>query len=316
VTRITADRADIVTPGSVVTLRKDGLLMHAVSSPIPPSNTYKNGKISQSWVGRGKDLMIGITTPGGGPTNNYPRRQFAANEKCWVTGIQVEGEGISFQLYSDPYEGIRYHAILIIPFPDKKTLPPADAAMQLVDEVLAVVPPADENHIPPQPHPVPAVSQETPPFGFYFLKETGAHLHLMQDGSFILLSASGESKPGHFTIAGDTLTLTYQATGRTSIFKIDGDRLIANTGVAWIRQSNVPPPVPADAPTPPPPPRQNDITPPSPAPTVTVSLGQTKEKVIAAFGEPGRKAVVGHKEIFFYKDMKVTFTNGKVSNVE
>jgi tetratricopeptide (TPR) repeat protein len=56
--------------------------------------------------------------------------------------------------------------------------------------------------------------------------------------------------------------------------------------------------------------------PPPPAPAPTISLGQTKEQVAAAFGEPVRKAVLGPKEIFFYKEMKVTFTNGKVSNVD
>jgi hypothetical protein len=57
---------------------------------------------------------------------------------------------------------------------------------------------------------------------------------------------------------------------------------------------------------------------PPPAPAPTISLGQTKDQVIAAFGEPQRKAVVGPKDIFFYTDlkMKVTFTNGKVSGIE
>ena len=32
--------------------------------------------------------------------------------------------------------------------------------------------------------------------------------------------------------------------------------------------------------------------------------------------EPVKTAKVGVKETFYYKDMKVTFTNGKVSNVE
>jgi len=56
--------------------------------------------------------------------------------------------------------------------------------------------------------------------------------------------------------------------------------------------------------------------PPSPAPTM--SMGQSKDQVIAAFGEPQRKAAAGPKEIFFYTDlkMKVTFTNGKVSSIE
>jgi len=62
-----------------------------------------------------------------------------------------------------------------------------------------------------------------------------------------------------------------------------------------------------------------DIAPPPPpadAPPPTIAVGQTKDDVIAAFGQPTRIAKLGAKEIFYYKDMKVTFMNGKVSNVE
>jgi hypothetical protein len=62
-----------------------------------------------------------------------------------------------------------------------------------------------------------------------------------------------------------------------------------------------------------------DIAPPPPpadAPPPTIAIGQTKDQVTAAFGQPVRLAKLGAKEIFYYKDMKVTFTNGKVSNVE
>jgi hypothetical protein len=56
--------------------------------------------------------------------------------------------------------------------------------------------------------------------------------------------------------------------------------------------------------------------PPADAPPPTIALGQTKDQVTAAFGQPTREAKLGAKEIFYYKDMKVTFTNGKVSNVD
>ncbi len=60
----------------------------------------------------------------------------------------------------------------------------------------------------------------------------------------------------------------------------------------------------------------NAPPPPADAPPPTIALGQTKDEVTAAFGQPMRIAKLGAKEIFYYKDMKVTFTNGKVSNVE
>jgi len=57
--------------------------------------------------------------------------------------------------------------------------------------------------------------------------------------------------------------------------------------------------------------------PPTDAPPPTIAIGQTKDQVVAGFGQPVRQAkLAGTKEIYFYKDMKVTFTNGKVSNVE
>jgi hypothetical protein len=74
----------------------------------------------------------------------------------------------------------------------------------------------------------------------------------------------------------------------------------------------------APAPTPAPAPMQAIAPPPPPAdaPPPTINIGETKDQVTAGFGQPTRTAKLGAKEIYFYKDMKVTFTNGKVSNVE
>jgi hypothetical protein len=74
----------------------------------------------------------------------------------------------------------------------------------------------------------------------------------------------------------------------------------------------------AAAPEPPPAPMPDIAPPPPPAdtPPPEIKLGQTKDQVLAAFGQPTRMAKVGVKEILYYKDMKVTLTNGKVSNVE
>ena len=71
----------------------------------------------------------------------------------------------------------------------------------------------------------------------------------------------------------------------------------------------------ADAPPPP-------IAPPPPppdepaAPPKNIDLGMTKDQVVANFGQPERTAKVGAKEIYFYKDLKVTFVGGKVSDVQ
>ena len=48
----------------------------------------------------------------------------------------------------------------------------------------------------------------------------------------------------------------------------------------------------------------------------TVSLGQTEEQVKAILGAPDKIVNLGATTKFFYKDMKVTFTDGKVTDVE
>ena len=75
---------------------------------------------------------------------------------------------------------------------------------------------------------------------------------------------------------------------------------------------------PAEAPAAAPAPMQAITPPPPPAdtPPPTIEIGQTKDQVTAGFGQPVKVANLGGKSIFYYKDMKVTFTNGKVSNVE
>jgi hypothetical protein len=70
-----------------------------------------------------------------------------------------------------------------------------------------------------------------------------------------------------------------------------------------------PPPVEA-------PPPAIEAPPPPPAEAPTVSLGQTPDEVVAALGQPAKKAKIGTKEIYFYKDLKVTFLNGKVKDIQ
>jgi hypothetical protein len=222
-TRTTADRTDIVTPGDVVVIHKPGLLMFDVTSVVPPTNVYKDGRITQ---GFGTAMMMG--------GKNRIMRRFVPDEKCWVTGVSVQNDGVSIGLYSDPYNDVRYYAVLKIPFPNKKEVPPVDSVMGTIAEVLTVA------------------------------------------------TASGDQGG----------------------------------------QGGAPPPEPAQAtapaPVPPPAPMPEIVPPPPPAdtPPPTITLGETIDQVVAAFGQPLRMAKLGAKQIYYYKDMKVTFTNGKVSNVE
>jgi hypothetical protein len=51
-------------------------------------------------------------------------------------------------------------------------------------------------------------------------------------------------------------------------------------------------------------------------PPATIGLGQTPDQVTAAIGQPTRIVDLGAKKIYTYPDMKITFMNGKVSDVQ
>lgn len=48
----------------------------------------------------------------------------------------------------------------------------------------------------------------------------------------------------------------------------------------------------------------------------TIQLGQTTDQVLAALGQPDKIVNLGAKQIYVYKDLKVTFLKGKVSDVQ
>jgi hypothetical protein len=311
VTTIAADRSDIVTAGDVVQIHKPGLVMYAVASPLPPSNTYKNGKITKSF---GMDVLNTMLAPGAATSASYPQRTFVPEEKCWLTGIQVQKDGVLVQLYSDPYDDTRYYANLKIPFPNKKEVPPVDAALQLVAEVLTVVPPDDDGG-----------QQSTGTADGHsgdsgqggqrglpgeYTTASGSRILLLADGSFTKFVGGGQGH-GQYAADGDNLTLTFTSTGFSQRFKVQGGNLFdVNTHLTWARTGDAPPTPPTPLPDIAPPPPPADTPPP------TIAVGQTKEQVTAAFGQPVKAAKIGAKDIFYYKDMKVTFMNGKVSNVE
>ena len=58
---------------------------------------------------------------------------------------------------------------------------------------------------------------------------------------------------------------------------------------------------------------QPQAPPPEPA---QIEKGQTPDQVKAAIGAPDKIVNLGAKQIYVYKDIKVTFLNGKVSDVQ
>jgi hypothetical protein len=235
-TKAAADRSDVVTAGSVLVLKKDGLLMSATTSGSAAQNTYKDGKISQGIWKMAKMPGFGGLMSHSGTGATVTTRTFVAGEKFWVTKITVHEDGVILELFSDPFSDVRYYSTLKFPFA-KGAYPSPDQVESSVAEVISIQP--DD-------------------------------------------AASGDS-----------------------------DKKKGSADTAPAPAAAAPPPAPMAPIAPPPPPA--DTPPPAPK---TIALKQTKDEVVANFGTPTKVVKLGTKEIDYYPDMKVTFINNKVTDVQ
>jgi len=240
-TKITDDRSDIVTAGAVLLLHKDGVVMYSTPTAAPAMNVYRDGRIGSNAASNiakvwGKSLLHGGTVQDAAAS---PQRKFVSGEKFWLTGVNIQDDGVVLNVYSDAYNDVRYYGQIKFPFP-KHNIPPTADVVKAVEEVVTVAP--TDN-------------------------------------------AADDSK--------------------------SDSKAAAAAPAAPAPAPAAPAPAPMAAIPPPPPPP--DAAPPQPK---TISLGQTKDAVVANWGQPTKIVKLASKEIYYYPDMKVTFVAGKVSNVE
>ena len=305
-TTTTADRTDIVTPGDIVAINRPGVVMFSVDSPLPPTNVYKNGRIGQ---GFGTQMMMS--------GNDTQKRIFVPGEKCWVTRILVQNDGVEFDLYSDPYNDVRYYGVLKFPFPDKKVFPPVDSFVQSINDVLTVVPQDSQASAPAPPPDNSGAGSDTASSlpGKYIMVGSSDYVVFNTDGT-LLVSQQGQTYSGVYRVIGQFIILSGPQIPAQRC-RLTGDTIADGLGRLWKKEAgSAPAPAQAAAPAPAAMPAIAPPPPPADTPPPTIALGQTVDQVTAGFGQPLRIAKLGAKEIYYYKDMKVTFTNGKVSNVE
>jgi hypothetical protein len=241
-TKPTDDKSDIVTAGAVLILEKDKLIMYPTSNQVVPQNTYKDGKLSEGAFGvhhkvQSFGSFIGHPLP---DQAQVTPRTFVTGEKFWVTRIDVESDGVTFTLFSDPYNDVRYDSTLKFIFPHGQ-VPASDQVLKTVGEVLKV-----------------------------------------DAGDAAKSDDSGNQQQS----AGGDANNQQQASAA-------GD---ANQQAAA--------PAAADAPAAP------------AAPPATVEIGQTPDQVTAILGQPEKIINLGAKQIYVYKDLKVTFVKGKVTDAQ
>ena len=90
---------------------------------------------------------------------------------------------------------------------------------------------------------------------------------------------------------------------------INGDTVFTSLGSS----TNAAAQQPALAPIAPPLPPPADMQPPQ---AKTISIGQTRDEVIANFGQPQKVIKMPTKELLYYPDMKVTLVEEKVADVQ
>ena len=153
-TKAAADHSDVVTPGDIVMLHKDGLMMCSSASSYAFSNTYSNGVLAANYNNRAKDaaksfLRGRIPFGGGGSAadaanNGCASRKFVAGEKFWITGIVVQKDGILVSTISDPYNDVRFYGDIKFLFP-KSGVPVPEDFLKTVSEVITVQPADDKD---------------------------------------------------------------------------------------------------------------------------------------------------------------------------
>jgi hypothetical protein len=266
-TKTTADGMDVVKPGSILVLQKNGLQMFSVPTKIPPTIPYGDGKLSFRFGDKfATCFALSHAQP---PLNcdSVPQRMFVAGEKFWITAFLVKDKQVVLLVYSDPYQNVRYFGQLKFPY-NKKSIPSADDLLKTIAEVVIVEPLESSSSGVEQPQSsaqdTSALAPITPP-----PTTTGDPSVAMAEPAEISSGGSGQSQPS--------------AQGSPALASI----------------------------TPPPPPTATTAV-----ATKTIALGQTKDQVVASFGQPQKIDSSDHKEIYCYPDMKVTFVNGRVTDVQ
>ncbi|MGD0630455.1 MAG: hypothetical protein ABR987_13950 [Terracidiphilus sp.] len=317
---------EIVTAGSVVTLQKSSLQMCGTVAPAgagSPTNTYKNGKLSAGMFSWNLGLGLLKIDP-----NSIPMHTSVAGEKFWIVHYNVTKNHVEFKIWTDAdANNVRYWTWLVIPF-DKKQVPSPGEFMNTLAEVITL----DNQGVQQAAEPATPAKTSAQDSGLaassetYLSRVSSSQLTLSPDGSSMLVGGDGRRAPGHYSFLygakeeGSLLSVTPSGIGRSAVLKVQGDKLIdRDTREEWVRMEDAHAGAPEAVPPPPPPAPMPDIAPPPPpadATPPTIEVGQTMDQVTAGFGQPLKVAKLGVKTIFYYKDMKVTFTNGKVSNVE
>ena len=236
-TQVTKTTGELGTTGTGVVLQKVNLVMYSIASPLPPANTYKNGKISQGASGFGRDLLITTASGGSGTSDDYPHKTFSVGDKFWVILLKVEKTDVVFRLLSDPYDGLRYYGELKIQFDKTVTTAQALAKISDVLTVDGAPPPATTASAgasgPSSAAPVPAPSPANPPAAYVNAQSPTDQLQLNPDKSFSL-EEGGQAYHGTFAVNDNKVEFTIAENGAKVTDTWQDNTLVDPNGMSWV----------------------------------------------------------------------------------
>ena len=280
------------TPGTVLVLRKNNLNAVPGNAIAYYTNVLKGGGLTHP-------AMANIFF------NAEIVKTFASGEQFFVIDCQVKDDAVVLFLFSyNTYDGVLYKADVQFPFPKGYLADVTFSQVQeAIGEAFTVAPPPQTEQTAQAVEPAPAASVP----GVYLRRgKAGDYLEIKTDGTFDLLM-DRKNYNGSYEIRADTITIQGKKI-QTQSARLIGNTIAEPDGTVWEKQPTNPPP---DSAVPAPP-----VEPAQPAAPVTINLGDLTDQVVASMGQPDRIAKIANKEIYFYKDMKITFVDGKVSDIQ
>ncbi|MGA3044196.1 MAG: hypothetical protein ABSF54_25755, partial [Bryobacteraceae bacterium] len=232
----------VVRAGTVVVVQLDGITALPAPGEYPCNSHKEGGRISHS-------AMCAINYS----VSKDNQRPLQVGEKAYLTAIQVKPTEIMFKVQTccGDANDAPFRSAVSFQFP--KGYLDSMKFKDIQDAIGQIFVPDANSGAQGSDQSQPNASQGAQPTslaGLWDVQGTGAQIQLNPDGSFSQHAPDGQERPGHYTVNGDSLILTYTATGRSSTFSIRGDTIYVGARLAWVRHGGGPTPsaVPAPAP--------------------------------------------------------------------
>jgi hypothetical protein len=286
--------------GTVLVVQKQGIV-GASRCGLTPTAEYKDGELRRP--GKRQEIELKAALCG---TRDFPvgwrvtLESIAVNPRSGKVSLRFS----ECDACNSPALSASFRAEVEFQF-GKGSLDSTDPAsiQDAISHVFVVDPhpPAQTQPSVAAPDPPPPPSPPPPALGtIYVSNQNGANrLVLNADSSFLLLR-DGQPYNGTYSADGSVLKVHIAQLNTDADWTIDGAQLLVDGNETWVQpgQQTAPP----------------DQPPPSgPA---TVRKGDTIDDVKAKLGQPEHVMDLGSKIIYLYKNLKITFIDGKVSDIE